>query len=172
MEAPPPQYLPRRGQLALRPARHQRRQGERDLGAHDHEYRRPGDLTLGNGIPVVVTRNGGTTAAEAFGLSGPVVSGPYEIPVSRRRHAGKQQRLVPPQRCRTNPPGTVRADPAPLVHPPVPDPPGSDPAGPSPVPIPFFRPEAMVYAGMPALAGSSAPRRSGRFMNARASRAS
>ena len=38
----------------------------------------PGDLTLGNGIPVVVTTNGGTTAPGAFGLSGPVGAGPYE----------------------------------------------------------------------------------------------
>ena len=37
-----------------------------------------GDLTLGNGIPVVVATNGGTTASGAFGLSGPVVAGPYE----------------------------------------------------------------------------------------------
>ena len=37
-----------------------------------------GDLTLGNGIPVVVATNGGTTAPGAFGLSGPVVAGPYE----------------------------------------------------------------------------------------------
>ena len=37
-----------------------------------------GDLTLGNGIPVVAATNGGTTAPGAFGLSGPVVAGPYE----------------------------------------------------------------------------------------------
>ena len=37
-----------------------------------------GDLTLGNGIPVVVATSGGTTAPGAFGLSGPVVAGPYE----------------------------------------------------------------------------------------------
>ena len=37
-----------------------------------------GDLTLGNGIPVVVATNGGTTAPGAFGLSGAVVAAPYE----------------------------------------------------------------------------------------------
>ena len=35
----------------------------------------PGDLTTGNGISVVDTINGGTTAPGAFGLAGPVVGG-------------------------------------------------------------------------------------------------
>ena len=107
-----------------------------------------GDLTLGNGIPVVVTTNGGTTAPGAFGLSGPVVAGPYEYFLFRggvtpgnendwflRNVAGP----IPPE------PPAIRRRPEPI-------PPGPTPPGSSPVPIPFFRPEAIVYAGMPALA--------------------
>ena len=110
-----------------------------------------GDLTLGNGIPVVVATNGGTTASGAFGLSGPVVAGPYEYFLFRggvtpgnendwflRNVAGP----IAPE-----PPGPTRR-----VHPARPDPADPTPPGPSPVPIPFFRPEAIVYAGMPALA--------------------
>ena len=90
-----------------------------------------GDLTLGNGIPVVVATNGGTTAPGAFGLSGPVVAGPYEYFLFRggvtpgnendwflRNVAGP----IPPE-----PPGPTRPDPIPPgPTPPVP-PPG--PAG-------------------------------------------
>jgi autotransporter family porin len=45
-----------------------------------------GDLTVANGILVVDTVNGGTTAPGAFALAGPVVAGPYEytLPLQRR----------------------------------------------------------------------------------------
>ena len=111
-----------------------------------------GDLTLGNGIPVVVTTNGGTTAPGAFGLSGPVAAGPYEYFLFRggvtpgnendlflRNVAGP----IPPEL-----PGPI--EPGPI--PPGPSSPGPTPPGAAPAPIPFFRPEAIVYAGMPALA--------------------
>ena len=117
-----------------------------------------GDLTLGNGIPVVVATSGGTTAPGAFGLSGPVVAGPYEYFLFRggvtpgnendwflRNVAGP----IPPE-----PPGPTRPDPIPPgPTPPTPVPPTPVPPGlPGPAPVPFFRPEAVVYAGMPALA--------------------
>ena len=117
-----------------------------------------GDLTLGNGIPVVVATSGGTTAPGAFGLSGPVVAGPYEYFLFRggvtpgnendwflRNVAGP----IPPE-----PPGPTRPDPIPPgPTPPTPVPPTPVPPGlPGPEPVPFFRPEAVVYAGLPALA--------------------
>ena len=117
-----------------------------------------GDLTLGNGIPVVVATSGGTTAPGAFGLSGPVVAGPYEYFLFRggvtsgnendwflRNVAGP----IPPE-----PPGPTRPDPIPPgPTPPTPVPPTPVPPGlPGPEPVPFFRPEAVVYAGMPGLA--------------------
>ena len=87
-----------------------------------------GDLTLGNGIPVVVATSGGTTAPGAFGLSGPVVAGPYEYFLFRggvtsgnendwflRNVAGP----IPPE-----PPGPTRPDPIPPgPTPPTPVPP-------------------------------------------------
>jgi len=42
-----------------------------------------GALTTGNGILVVDTINGGTTASGAFTLAGPVVAGPYEYTLFR-----------------------------------------------------------------------------------------
>ena len=42
-----------------------------------------GALTTGNGILVVDAINGGTTAAGAFGLAGPVVAGPYDYTLFR-----------------------------------------------------------------------------------------
>ena len=87
-----------------------------------------GDLTLGNGIPVVVATNGGTTAPGAFGLSGPVVAGPYEYFLFRggvtpgnendwflRNVAGP----IPPEPPGPTPPGPSRR----------PDPAGPNPAG-------------------------------------------
>ena len=105
-----------------------------------------GGLTLGNGIPVVVATNGGTTASGAFGLSGPVVAGPYEYFLFRggitpgnendwflRNVAGP----IPPE-----PPGPTPADPA-----------GPDPSGPSPTRHP-------VLHGRPCRSRSSVQRRS------------
>ena len=120
----------------------------------------PGELTEGNGIRVVRSVNGGTTAPTAFGLNVPVTAGPYEYLLFRggvspgnendwylRNIAGP----TPPV-----PPGPpVPVPPAP--QPPTPVPPGPvPPLPPGPVPpappLPFFRPEAVVYAGLPALA--------------------
>ncbi|WP_080693549.1 autotransporter outer membrane beta-barrel domain-containing protein [Pseudomonas chlororaphis] len=42
-----------------------------------------GDLTAGNGIPVVITTNGGTTSANAFKLESPVLAGPYRYRLQR-----------------------------------------------------------------------------------------
>ncbi|NTZ05211.1 autotransporter outer membrane beta-barrel domain-containing protein [Burkholderia metallica] len=43
----------------------------------------PGAQTTGDGIPVVVTANGGTTTASAFHLAGPVQAGAYEYRLYR-----------------------------------------------------------------------------------------
>ncbi|HXD05590.1 MAG TPA: autotransporter outer membrane beta-barrel domain-containing protein, partial [Burkholderiaceae bacterium] len=42
-----------------------------------------GALTTGNGIPVVLARQGATTDADAFSLAGPVVQGPYQYDLLR-----------------------------------------------------------------------------------------
>lgn len=42
-----------------------------------------GDQTTGNGIPVVVTANGGTTSAGTFDLAGPLLAGPYRYSLQR-----------------------------------------------------------------------------------------
>ncbi|AZD86976.1 Type V secretory pathway, adhesin AidA [Pseudomonas chlororaphis subsp. aureofaciens] len=42
-----------------------------------------GNLTTGNGIPVVVTINGGTTSSSAFDLGRPVLAGPYRYRLQR-----------------------------------------------------------------------------------------
>lgn len=42
-----------------------------------------GDQTTGDGIPVVVTTNGGTTEAGAFALGRPVLAGPYRYSLRR-----------------------------------------------------------------------------------------
>ena len=118
-----------------------------------------GDLTLGNGIPVVVATNGGTTAPGAFGLSGPVVAGPYEYFLFRggvtpgnendwflRNVAGPIAPEPPgpiPRRIRSRRVPSLRRPF--LRH-------RCHRGCQAPVPIPFFRPEAVVYAGMPALA--------------------
>ena len=112
-----------------------------------------GDLTVGNGILLVETVNGGTTPAGTFGLAGAVAVGPYEYFLFRggvtpgnennwylRNVAGP----IPPE------PPTPTPGPTPGPTPPTPGP----TPGPSPIPIPFFRPEAVVYAGIPSLARS------------------
>ena len=53
-------------------------------GLQDHQRRRSAAPSpLGNGILVVETINGGTTAPGAFGLAGPAVAGPYEYTLFR-----------------------------------------------------------------------------------------
>lgn len=42
-----------------------------------------GDQTTGDGIPVVVTANGGTTEVDAFALGRPVLAGPYRYSLRR-----------------------------------------------------------------------------------------
>lgn len=54
-----------------------------------------GDQTAGDGIPVVVTTNGGTTEAGAFALGRPVLAGPYRYSLRRGgRLAGDDWFLV------------------------------------------------------------------------------
>ena len=47
-----------------------------------------GDLTTGDGILVVDATAGGTTAANAFALPGPLLAGPYEYQLLRGGAAG------------------------------------------------------------------------------------
>ncbi|MFT4067665.1 autotransporter outer membrane beta-barrel domain-containing protein, partial [Paraburkholderia sp.] len=49
-----------------------------------------GAKTTGDGIPVVVTANGGTTTASAFQLAGPVQAGAYEYRLFRGAQSGGQ----------------------------------------------------------------------------------
>ncbi len=97
-----------------------------------------GALTTGNGILVVDTINGGTTAPGAFALSGPVVAGPFEYTLFRGS--------VDP----SNPQAwflrsTINCNLAPGT-PGCPTP----PTPPSPV-IPDFRQEVSLFAAIPAL---------------------
>ncbi|MET8524061.1 autotransporter outer membrane beta-barrel domain-containing protein, partial [Nocardioides sp. NPDC004968] len=122
----------------------------------------PGDLTLGNGIPVVVTTNGGTTVPGAFGLSGPVASGPYDYLLFRggvtpgnendfflRNVAGPVDPEPPlPGTPGPIPPTTPGPTP-PGVTPPGVIPPGVTAPG---TPVPLFRPEAALYTLLPGVA--------------------
>lgn len=120
-----------------------------------------GALTIANGILVVDTMNGGTTASSAFVLDGSVVAGPYEYSLVRgSRDASNAQAWylrstidcaatpVPP--CPTPP---VPPDPTPPTPPGPPEPPGpTPPAPPGPAPIPNYRVEVSLYTALPALA--------------------
>lgn len=50
---------------------------------HIHNAGGLGDQTTGNGIPVVIATNGGTTQASAFDLGGPVLAGAYRYSLQR-----------------------------------------------------------------------------------------
>jgi outer membrane autotransporter protein len=83
----------------------------------------PGAITTGNGIQVVGTINGGSTAAGTFSLRGPVVAGPYEYTLYRGSTDGSDANGYY-LRTRTNMCGAC------------------------PSPTPFIRPEVSLYAAL------------------------
>lgn len=97
----------------------------------------PGALTTADGILVVQTTNGGTTAAEAFALSAPVVAGPYEYVLRRGGVSDGTENnwflrsALPCQDAST--PGCAPA-PEPPPPPAPPEPPPPPPAPPAPPP--------------------------------------
>jgi outer membrane autotransporter protein len=106
----------------------------------------PGAATMANGILVVDAVNGATTSPSAFALAGPVAAGPYEYVLFHGAStAGSSQNWY----LRNN------IAPAEAGSPPVAAP-GSPPLPPAPpagsAPIPLYRPEVPIYAGLPALA--------------------
>ncbi|SNS57298.1 outer membrane autotransporter barrel domain-containing protein [Tardiphaga sp. OK246] len=99
-----------------------------------------GELTVGNGILVVDTTNGGTTAPVAFKLAGPVVAGPFEYTLHRSSVDGSNSQawyLRSTLDCSLAPNAAV-----------CPSPPGPAPQP----PVPNFRPETSLYAAVPAMA--------------------
>ncbi|MDQ8732454.1 autotransporter outer membrane beta-barrel domain-containing protein [Bradyrhizobium sp. LHD-71] len=96
----------------------------------------PGALTTGDGIPVVVTANGGTTVPGAFALGNVVAAGPFEYLLFRGgATAGSENDWF------------LRSHLRPTPEPPTP--PTPTPPPPSPPPVPLLRPEVAVYAAMP-----------------------
>ncbi len=120
----------------------------------------PGDATLGNGILVVDTINGGSTSAGAFALSQRVVEGPYEYLLVRtsldaanaqawylrsERPAVVPPPEEPPPLTEVPPaPPTPPAPPAPPVVPP-PVPPATPEGLPPEIEVPLYRPEVASY---------------------------
>ena len=127
-------------------------------GLHIANAGGPGALTTGNGIPVVVAINGGTTAAGAFGLNNVVAAGPYEYLLFRggvtpgtENNWYLRDELGPIPPAPPVPPTPPPNPPSPPEPPPTPTPPGPSPIPPAPF-IPIFRPEAAVYSKVPQLA--------------------
>ncbi|WP_266149232.1 autotransporter outer membrane beta-barrel domain-containing protein [Dyella halodurans] len=121
----------------------------------------PGAATLGNGILVVDTLNGGSTDDEAFALSQRVVEGPYEYLLARgSRNPGNAQAwylrsgrstVVPPLDPGTEEPEVVPQGPEVGPQEPEEGPgepevgteePGVVPQGPE---VPLYRPEVAAY---------------------------
>lgn len=103
----------------------------------------PGLLTRADGIKVVDTVNGGTTAAGAFRLGAPVVAGPYEYTLERGSVTGGNGEawfLRSALDCGLVPTLPECVGPKPPVPP--------DAAVP-PNPTPHFRQEVSLYAAMP-----------------------
>ena len=93
---------------------------------------------------------GGTTPSGPFGLSGHVAAGPYEYLLFRGGVTpGKENNWYLRNTAGPVPPEPPIPDPQPEPQPPIP---GPTPPSPGPGPVPFFRPEAVVYAGLPELA--------------------
>ena len=113
-----------------------------------------GALTTGNGILVVDTLNGGTTATNAFRLGGRAIAGPYEYTLQRSSvdasngeawYLRSTAEPVPP----TPPVPPVPPDDGPV--PPVPPEPPTPAPAPAP-PVPSFRAETSLYGAIPAMA--------------------
>jgi outer membrane autotransporter protein len=93
-----------------------------------------GALTTGNGILVVDTLNGGTTAANAFRQGNRVIAGPYEYTLHRSSVDASNSEAW-----------YLRSSAEPV--------PPDDPNPPTPTPaVPNFRPETSLYGAIPAMA--------------------
>lgn len=102
----------------------------------------PGDVTVADGILVVETRNGATTAADAFSLGNRVAAGAFEYSLYRGGVSNSESWFL--RNVVTPPP------PPPPPGPPPPSPP-EPPSPPSP-PVPDYRPEVPVDTVLPPLA--------------------
>jgi outer membrane autotransporter protein len=100
-----------------------------------------GALTIGNGILVVDTINGGTTVPGTFALAGPVVGGPYEYSLFRSSVDASN-----PQAWYLR--STLNCD----LAPDLPECQKPVPPGPTPGPFPHFRVETSLYAAIPSMA--------------------
>lgn len=127
-----------------------------------------GDLTVDDGILLVYTLNGGTTAVSSFTLAQPVIAGPYEYALFRGSRDGAapdnwylRSEYVPPPTPPDPPvpppppdPPTPPPDPPPTPPAPPPPPPPDptpDPPSPVPPPVPNYRVEVSTYAALPAM---------------------
>ena len=86
-----------------------------------------GALTTGNGIPVIIAQNGGTTDAGAFSLAAPVAAGPFAYLLFRGPNGA----------------GTADEENSWYLRSQLVSPDGS---------IPLYRPEAAMYAALPGMA--------------------
>ncbi|WP_426442579.1 autotransporter outer membrane beta-barrel domain-containing protein [Bradyrhizobium genosp. P] len=105
-----------------------------------------GALTTGNGILLIDTTNGGTTAAGAFGLGNRTVAGPYEYTLFRSSiDASNPQAwyLRSTLDCTLAPNASVCAQPS--------IPPTSPSAPPTPPTVPHYRAETSLYATLPSM---------------------
>lgn len=105
----------------------------------------PGAETSANGILIVQTANGGTTAQGAFALSAPVIAGPYEYLLERGGATAGTENDWFLRNTAECTPGKAGCAPAPEPPaPPVPPPPAPAPApapSPSPAPAPAPAPD-------------------------------
>lgn len=99
-----------------------------------------GELTLGDGIRLVQTVNGGSTAPGAFTLAGRTAAGAYEYLLFRGGSSGAEDWFLR---------STLISAPVDPVAPPTPTPPVPDPDIPV---IPLYRPEVALYTPIPAMA--------------------
>lgn len=124
----------------------------------------PGAETLGNGILVVQTANGGATSPGAFSLAGGVAAGPYEYFLQRGGISPGTEndwflRNTVPCKSPSEPgcgPGPNPPDPP--APPPAPEPPGPDPAPPpAPSPDPLNPPVPGPTPTPPPVPGPTTP---------------
>ncbi|CAG9171763.1 hypothetical protein LMG32289_02476 [Cupriavidus pampae] len=106
----------------------------------------PGSVTAGDGILVIATANGGTTAPGAFALGAAAVGGPYEYTLQR----GSIDGTAPDNWYLRSSLSCTGAN-APTPPCPPPPAPPTPPTPPTP-PLPHYRPEVSLYAAIPAAA--------------------
>lgn len=112
-----------------------------------------GAVTVGNGIEVVVSQNGATTASNAFSLAGRVVAGPYQYALFRGGADGSDAEswFLRTERPEPEPGNPDPGDPEPGNPEPGNPEPGNPEPG-TPEPEPFYRPEVPTYTALPSMA--------------------